>query len=148
MSEITNRLRAVAENQSRVTGGVVRVDTNVFSQAADEIERLEDRIATFRQETEGLREVIITKHEQIAYLEAQSEISEARAGLYEEVHTKLIVTNQRLEARNARLLAVLHHYACEGNCKKMKDGSCLLESAGQNCGRYALQAIGEEDDGR
>ena len=45
MNNLVARLRAVAENQSRVTGGVVRVDTNVFSQAADEIERLEARNA-------------------------------------------------------------------------------------------------------
>ena len=54
MNSLVDRLRAVAENQSRVTGGVVRVRTNVFTQAADEIERLEARNARLLLVLKGL----------------------------------------------------------------------------------------------
>ena len=42
-----------------------------YNVALYEIRRFEDRVVTFRQETEGLREVIITKHEQIIRLKEQ-----------------------------------------------------------------------------
>ena len=51
---------------------------------------------------------------------------------------------ERLENRIIYLLGVLGYYACEGDCIKMKDGSCLLEESGQKiCGKYALDTLNE-----
>ena len=58
--------------QSDADGVAVEVSRQAVHEVADEVARLEDRVATFLQETEGLREVIITKHEQIACLEASN----------------------------------------------------------------------------
>ena len=120
-----------------------------INERTETIKRLEDRVATLKQETEELREIIITKHEQIAYLEGQSEISETRAGLYEEVHTKLIVTNQRLEARNARLLEALKrllaNIRCE--CSQFIGGLPPKFGGGRKCDYCnAREAIVEEKE--
>ena len=79
MNNLVARLRAVAENQSRVTGGVVRVDTNVFSQAADEIERLDGRIDRLLAALKALRygtasEIMLTTAE----LQADEAIAEEK----------------------------------------------------------------------
>ena len=78
----------------------------VMNACSDEIDRLEDIVATLRQETEGFREVVIAKHGQI----------------------------ERLEDRNARLLAALSPFANKRTCECMQFiGKHLVFGAGKKC---------------
>ena len=105
--------------QLDAAGVVVKASRQAIHEVADEVARLEDRVATFLLETEDLWEVIIAKHGQI----------------------------ERLEARNARLLEALSLFASKRACECMQFiGKHLVFGAGKKCDYCnAREAIATEE---
>ena len=78
---------------------------------------------------EASRQAIHEVAAEIERLEAESKALLARANLFEELHTNLTMTNERLEARNARLLAAL------------KEGHDCLLDVGSGGGGWAWEEV-------